>query len=117
MSVPENNFRLDYVEYPVIDLDRTKDFYSKAFGWRFEDYGPAYSSFSDGRLMGGFFTSAQVKTGGPLVIIYASDLEGAQKKVQAAGGQIVKEIFSFPGGRRFHFADPTGHELAVWSNN
>jgi hypothetical protein len=51
------------------------------------------------------------------VVIYASDLEGAQKKVEDAGGQIVKEIFSFPGGRRFHFADPTGHELAVWSNN
>jgi uncharacterized protein len=117
MSQPENNFRVDYVEYAVTDLARTKEFYSKAFGWQFEDYGPAYSSFSDGRIAGGFFTSDLVKTGGPLVVIYASDLEGAQKKVEAAGGQIVKDIFSFPGGRRFHFADPTGHELAVWTTN
>jgi hypothetical protein len=117
MSVPENNFRLDYVEYAVTDLASTKNFYSNVFGWKFEDYGPEYSSFSDGRVAGGFFTSDEIKTGGPLVVIYASDLEGAQKKVEDAGGQIVKEIFSFPGGRRFHFADPTGHELAVWSNN
>jgi uncharacterized protein len=117
MSTSDNNFKLDYVEFAVSSLPSTKEFYSRVFGWKFEDYGPDYSSFSDGRLAGGFFTSEQVKTGGPLVVIYASDLEGTQKKVEAAGGTIVKGIFSFPGGRRFHFADPTGHELAVWSQN
>ena len=117
MSRPKPERQIDYIEIPARDIARTKEFYGKVFGWKFEDYGPEYSSFSDGRVAGGFFTSDQIKTGGPLVVIYASDLEGAQKKVEDAGGQIVKEIFSFPGGRRFHFADPTGHELAVWSNN
>jgi predicted enzyme related to lactoylglutathione lyase len=117
MSTPDNNFRLDYVEFAVSDIASVKNFYSRVFGWKFEDYGPEYTSFSDGRIAGGFFSSDQVKTGGPLVVIYASDLEGAQKRVASAGGQIVKDIFAFPGGRRFHFEDPTGHELAVWSNN
>ena len=107
MSVPENNFRLDYVEYAVTDLASTKNFYSNVFGWKFEDYGPEYSSFSDGRVAGGFFTSDQIKTGGPLVVIYASDLEGAQKKVEDAGGQIVKENVS----------EPSANHHAVWSNN
>lgn len=115
MSTPENNLRIDYVEFAVFDINATKNFYSRVFGWKFEDYGPEYTSFSDGRIAGGFFSFGQVKTGGPLVVIYASDLEETQKRVESAGGRIVKEIFSFPGGRRFHFSDPTGHELAVWS--
>jgi predicted enzyme related to lactoylglutathione lyase len=111
-----NDRRIDYVEFPATDIAATKRFYTEVFGWTFEDYGPAYTSFHDGRLGGGFRQEESVKAGGPLVVIYASDLEGAAAKVQAAGGSVVKPIFSFPGGRRFHFTDPNGNELAVWSD-
>ncbi len=116
MSTPENNLRVDYVEFPVADIGRTKEFYSKVFGWRFEDYGPDYTSFHDGRIGGGFCASAKFDRGGPLIVIYATDLESMLDKVTSAGGRIVKSTFEFPGGRRFHFSDPNGHELAVWSN-
>lgn len=108
--------QIDYVEFNVTDIGRSKNFYGSAFGWSFTDYGPAYCEFNDGRLKGGLTTTAPVRAaGGPLVILYADDLEDTVKRVEAAGGQIVKPIFSFPGGRRFHFADPDGYELAVWS--
>lgn len=116
MSSTENDSRIDYIEFAVKSVPDAKRFYGNAFGWRFEDYGPDYASFSDGRLTGGFQTAATVQPGGPLVIIYATDLEGMEQKVRQAGGKIVKPIFSFPGGRRFHFTDPSGHELAVWSD-
>jgi predicted enzyme related to lactoylglutathione lyase len=115
MTNAEHDRRIDYIEFPVKSVPEAKRFYGNAFGWSFEDYGPDYASFSDGRLSGGFQTAANVRTGGPLVVIYAADLEGAEHKVQQAGGKIVKPIFIFPGGRRFHFTDPSGHELAVWS--
>ena len=115
MSNAANDRRIDYIEFPATDIAATKQFYQESFGWKFEDYGPEYTSFLDGRLAGGFWTAAEVRRGGPLVVIYAADLEGAERKIQAAGGQIVKPIFSFPGGRRFHFTDPSGNELAVWS--
>ena len=115
MPNPNHNFRIDYVEFPALDTTRIKAFYTEAFGWKFEDYGPGYTSFHDGRLGGGFTTEAPRGAGGPLVVIYTSDLEAAEAKVKAAGGAIVKEIFSFPGGRRFHFTDPSGNTLAVWS--
>ena len=105
---------IDYIELPCLDAARVKAFYSEVFGWKFEDYGPSYTSFFDGRLAGGFTTDAQVTTAGPLVVLYAEDLESIQAKVTAAGGRITREIFSFPGGRRFHFADPEGNILAVW---
>lgn len=110
-----NNGRIDYIEFPATDIARTKAFYSAAFGWKFTDYGPDYSSFEDGRIAGGFTKENKPVQGGPLVVIYAADLEGMEAKVRGAGGTIVKEIFPFPGGRRFHFADPNGNELAVWS--
>ena len=110
-----NDRRIDYIEFAVSDLARTKDFYGAAFGWQFTDYGPSYVAFTDGRLDGGFTTQDPVRLGGPLVILYADQLEETQRRVEAAGGRIVKEIFPFPGGRRFHFADPDGYELAVWS--
>jgi predicted enzyme related to lactoylglutathione lyase len=88
-----------------------------AFGWSFEDYGPDYASFADGRLSGGFQTATDVSPGGPLVVIYAADLEAMEQRVSQAGGTIVRPIFSFPGGRRFHFTDPSGNELSVWSDN
>lgn len=108
--------RIDYIELPVRDIAACKAFYGEAFGWTFQDWGDTYTSFHDGRLDGGFRLEPEVALGGPLVVLYAADLEALQQKVSDAGGRIVKEIFSFPGGRRFHFTDPTGHELAIWSD-
>jgi len=115
MSNAANDRRIDYLEFPATDIPATKRFYNEAFGWKFEDYGPDYTSFHDGRLGGGFWNASKVQAGGVLVVMYASDLEATQAKVRAAGGTIVKPIFSFPGGRRFQFTDPNGNELAVWS--
>lgn len=108
--------KVDYVELPGGGLPGTKAFYTAAFGWSFTDYGPDYAAFNEG-LDGGFH-AGQADEGAvpkPLVILYAHDLEAMEAKVTAAGGKITRAIFSFPGGRRFHFADPTGNELAVWS--
>ena len=115
MSNAQNDRRIDYIEFPATDIAATKRFYQEIFGWTFTDYGPEYTSFVDGRLAGGFWTAPAVQGGGALVVLYAADLEGIESKVKAAGGTIVKPIFSFPGGRRFHFTDPNGNELAVWS--
>jgi uncharacterized protein len=117
MASSENDRRIDYVEMGVADLERSKAFYGGAFGWTFTDYGPTYCEFSDGRLKGGFTTNAPARTGGPLVILYADDLTDIQRRVEAAGGRIARPIFAFPGGRRFHFLDPDGYELAVWSKD
>jgi D-aminopeptidase len=116
MGQEEHDKRVDYLEFKVTDLEAAKAFYSGAFGWKFQDWGPDYASFEDGRLTGGFHLSEEVIRGGPLVIIYAVDLEAVEASVRANGGTIAKEIFSFPGGRRFHFTDPSGNELAVWSD-
>ena len=94
----------------------TKNFYTAVFGWSFTDYGDTYSSFADGRITGGFTSDTPVVPGGALVVMYAVDLEAIETSVIEHGGKVVKEIFSFPGGRRFHFADPSGNELAVWSD-
>lgn len=107
--------RIDYVEFDVTDIERTKAFYGAAFGWTFTDYGPAYCEFRDGRLSGGFAVGQPPRPGGPLVIVYADDLEAAQHRLDRAGARISRPIFAFPGGRRFHFVDPDGYELAVWS--
>jgi uncharacterized protein len=115
MAKSENDRRIDYVEMGVADIARSKDFYGRAFGWTFTDYGPTYCEFSDGRLKGGFTTNAPVQPGGLLVMLYADDLADTQRRVEAAGGRIARPIFAFPGGRRFHFLDPDGYELAVWS--
>jgi uncharacterized protein len=116
MSSAQNDRRIDYIEFSVTSVPEAKRFYGAAFGWSFEDYGPDYASFADGRLNGGFQTTPQVRPGGPLVVIYASDLEALEQRVRRAGGTITQAIFSFPGGRRFHFSDPSGNELAVWSD-
>jgi predicted enzyme related to lactoylglutathione lyase len=121
MSHPEHNFQMDYIEFPASDIAATKRFYSQVFGWEFTDYGPGYTSFHDGRLAGGFNSESQsagadgAKTRGVLVVLYATSLDDTYRKVKAAGGKIVRESFEFPGGKRFHFADPNGNELAVWS--
>lgn len=115
MSRAEHDRRVDYVEFGSTDLAETKKFYSQVFGWEFTDYGPEYTAFNDGRLDGGFAATERVSGCGPLVVIYAANLEAMEASVAANGGRIVRAIFEFPGGRRFHFADPSGNELAVWS--
>jgi len=117
MDPASNDGRMDYIEFPATDIVATKAFYEQVFGWKFTDYGPGYTSFADGRLAGGFNKELPAVRGGTLVVIYARDLAATEAKVRAAGGQIVKDAFAFPGGRRFHFADPSGNELAVWSED
>lgn len=112
----EKDRRIDYIELPTVDLIEAKRFYGEVFGWKFVDYGPEYTSFNDGRLDGGFRKEATVQRGGPLIIIYSINPELMKARVKSAGGTIVKDIFEFPGGRRFHFTDPSGNELAVWSD-
>lgn len=115
--MPEkNDFRLDYVEFGCTDTVRVKAFYHAVFGWHFTDYGPGYTCFNDGRLRGGFTTEIKPGDGGALAVIYAWDLKKIQAKINAAGGSVVKETFYFPGGSRFHFTDPEGNVLAVWSD-
>lgn len=116
MAEPKTNHRIDYIELSVTDLARTKAFYGKAFGWEFKDYGAEYATFEDGHLGGGFSVGQAPRPGGPLVILYSHDLAATQTKIEQAGGNIIKPTFSFPGGRRFHFTDPDGYELAVWSD-
>ena len=116
--MPDNN-KIDYVEFAAHNLEATKQFFSTAFGWSFEDYGPDYSSFADQGINGGFYREAKASSfasSGALVILYSNTLEETQAQVIAAGGIITTEIFSFPGGRRFHFTEPSGNELAVWSD-
>jgi predicted enzyme related to lactoylglutathione lyase len=111
------DWQIDYVEFNVRDVSRSRNFYRQAFGWTFTDYGPDYCEFQDGRLSGGFTTlGAPRPGGGPLVILYANDLPATVKHVEDAGGKIVRPIYDFPGGQRFHFTDPDGYELAVYTN-
>jgi predicted enzyme related to lactoylglutathione lyase len=106
---------IDYIEFMAGDLEAVKDFYKSCFQWKFTDYGPDYCSFENSGVHGGFQKSDQAPCDGVLVVLYHQDLEGILNKVQKAGGRITKDIFSFPGGRRFHFRDPSGNQLAVWS--
>ncbi len=109
--------RIDNIEFNVGDIARSRAFYHAAFGWTFTEYGPTYCEFTDGRSTGGFTTGEPARPDGPLVILYADDLADTQARHVAAGARIVKPTFAFPGGRRFHFEDPDGYELAVWSPN
>jgi predicted enzyme related to lactoylglutathione lyase len=108
---------INYIELPLADGAKTKAFYGDAFGWTFIDYGPDYMSFQGAGIDGGFNgeASAAAEGVGTLTVLYAADLEATRDAVDKAGGIITKPIFSFPGGRRFHFLDPNGNELAVWS--
>ncbi len=107
---------IDYIELTVRDLAAAKRFYAEAFGWTFTDYGPIYAGIQgEGREVGGLHQSSEIRTTGPLVILYSDDLEASVNAVLAAGGQVLKQPYAFPGGRRFHFADPSGNELAMWS--
>ena len=116
MAQTDHDKRIDYIELPVDDVDVCKTFYRTVFGWKFTDYGPEYSSFEDGRLAGGLHGGKKGARGGALVVIYAKALEEMRDAVVFSGGTIVAEPFDFPGGRRFHFTDPAGNELAVWSD-
>jgi uncharacterized protein len=112
---PENN-HINYIEFKAKDLSAIKKFYEQAFDWTFTDYGPTYTSFSNSGVQVGFEVSEDKIVNGVLVVFYHSDLEQALSNVKKACGKIVMEIFSFPGGKRFHFSDPSGNELAVWSD-
>jgi len=116
MAQEDHDLRIDYIEFPVLDIEAAKKFYSTVFGWSFKDWGDEYASFADGRLSGGLAKVATVHAGGPLIVIYALDLAGIKQAIMINGGQITKEMFEFPGGRRFQFRDPSGYELAVWSD-
>jgi predicted enzyme related to lactoylglutathione lyase len=107
---------IDYIEFAVTDLEEAKRFYHAAFDWTFNDYGPGYAGIrkEEGEA-GGLRVDTTVTRGGPLVIVYSQDLDASFRRVQHAGGRITREPFAFPGGRRFHFQDPSGNELAVWS--
>jgi len=111
--------KINYVEFPAKDIEATKRFFSAAFGWTFVDYSPEYTAFTNEGIDGGFFKSEKValtESGSALIVFYSRELEKTQKKIEGAGGSVIKPIFSFPGGRRFHFADPNGNEYAVWSD-
>lgn len=114
-----NHEKIDYLEYPAIDLSATKTFFSKTFDWTFEDFGPEYTAFDKQGVEGGFYKAELVSNsdkGTALAIFYSEDLESTLAKVVDNGGVIVKQTFSFPGGRRFHFTEPSGNEFAVWSD-
>ena len=104
--------KIDYIEFPTGDMGRTQAFYREALGWSFVDYGPTYAAFAEG-MDGGFQADAAEQLKAPLIVLYAADLEATLARLRAAGAEIVKPIFGFPGGRRFHFRDPSGNELAV----
>jgi predicted enzyme related to lactoylglutathione lyase len=109
------NNHINYVEFKARNLDEIKRFYTDAFGWQFTDYGPEYVAFAESGLDGGFEKTDANIVNGALVVLYHNDLEGTRDNVIQSGGIISMDIFSFPGGRRFHFLDPSGNELAVWS--
>lgn len=111
--------KINYLEFQSSDLSLTKRFFGGVFGWKFQDYGSEYVAFSGAGLDGGFFLSeksSSAANGGILIVFYSERLEETLSKVEAAGAEIIRSVFSFPGGRRFHFRDPTGNEFAVWSD-
>jgi uncharacterized protein len=113
---PPLHHSLNYIEFTVTDMAKAQAFYTAAFGWTFNAYGPDYAGIViDGGEVGGFRSDQPVTKGGPLVIIYSHNLPATLTAVRKAGGTIAQEPYAFPGGRRFHFTDPSGNELAVWS--
>ena len=110
---------IDYLEMPSNDLAQTKRFFSGLFGWSFEDYGPDYIAFDDGRIAGGFFAANEIWSSAaacPLVVFYSSELEMTRADVVRLGGEVTRDIFPFPGGRRFHFRAPGTGEFALWTD-
>jgi len=116
MEMKLKNNHINYVEFKAQDLEKIKKFYNQSFGWIFTDYGPTYTAFSESGLAGGFEKTEGDIVNGALVVLYHQDLSNIKDKIIKASGKISKDIFSFPGGHRFHFMDPAGNELAVWSD-
>ncbi len=114
MNIKDNY--INYVEFKANDLDKIKGFYTKIFNWSFTDYGPTYIAFSESGLEGGFEKTENEIKNGALIVLYHQNLDSVKNKITEVGGEISKDIFSFPGGHRFHFVDPSGNELAVWSD-
>jgi uncharacterized protein len=113
-----NHKKINYLEFPATDIEATKTFFTDVFGWSFVDYGSDYMAFSDAGIEGGFAKSdlaATTASGSVLVVLYSKQLQKTQSDIETAGGSIIKPIYSFPGGHRFHFTDPNGNEFAVWS--
>ncbi len=113
--MPKNS-HINYIELKAYNLEQTKQFYSEAFGWAFTDYGATYIAFSDSGLEGGFEKTDHKIVNGALVVLYHENLDAIKSRIISSNGTISKDIFSFPGGRRFHFLDPSGNKLAVWSD-
>lgn len=106
---------IDYIEITVTDLADAKRFYGEAFGWEFNDYGPGYAGICGAEAeVGGLRQDEETKAGGPFVLLYSEELDKSAEAVRSAGGQVVNGPYEFPGGRRFHFTDPSGNELGVW---
>jgi uncharacterized protein len=117
-SNESHHHAINYIEFEVTDMIRSQRFYESAFAWKFNDYGPGYAGIQKhgGGEVGGLRLAAERAASGPLVILYSSNLDGSLEAVRAAGGEVTQQPFEFPGGRRFHFKDPSGNELAVWSD-
>ena len=118
--MPQTHHTIDYIEIPARDLEASRAFYAAAFGWTYNDYGPGYAGIrradGDGEVGGLAGTDGDIATGTLLVLLYSDDLDATADAIRAAGGSIVQEPYEFPGGRRLHFADPSGNELGVWAN-
>ena len=111
--------KINYIELPSNTLIETKRFFKQVFDWSFQDYGPEYTAFENQGIDGGFFKAdlhSSTSNGAALIIFYSQDLDATQIKIEHAGGTIIKPVYSFPGGRRFHFTEPAGNEFAVWSD-
>lgn len=108
--------QINYVEFKAKDLDKIKEFYTTSFHWAFTDYGPTYTAFSNSGLEGGFEKTDSDIVNGVLIVLYHENLDQIKNRIIEAGGKISKDIFSFPGGHRFHFLDPSENELAIWSD-
>jgi len=109
--------RIDYIEIPVTDLEKTRAFFQDLYGWTFQEWGPDYFGFNDGRLEGGLRRAEEAApASGVLLVFYSENLERDVERVRELGATISQNIFEFPGGRRFHFVDPAGTEFAIWSS-
>lgn len=111
--------KIDYLEFPSTDMEKTKNFFSRVFGWTFEDYGPEYTVFWGAGINGGFYHSdltCTTATGSVLPVLYSEDITKTERDIVEAGGKVIKSLFAFPGGIRFHFIDPNGNEYAIWSD-
>jgi predicted enzyme related to lactoylglutathione lyase len=116
LNKSDKNHKINYIEFTTTDIKQARQFYTQVFGWSFEDWGPDYISFSDaGAGIDGGFRSGEEPIGSPLVVLYATDLPTTQQAIIAAHGTITVPTYEFPGGKRFHFSDGAGNELAVWS--